>query len=319
MPPIPPETKCLRFTIMFIWLHLLVLAAAWPCVWPFRICAFNAQHFGEKKVANEDILNVVVKIVRRCDIFLLQEVHDPKGLVVSKLMGALNRPEDPFLAISSPPIGRKSYKEQYVFIYRSSRITAKDQYKYEDNDPSAPDVFAREPYVVRFGLESAALQDLVVIPQHTEPDKAPTELEALYDVFLDVRSRWRCKNVVLMGDFNAGCSYLSKKKTKTLRLHKDPDFHWLISDGTDTTVKESTSCPYDRIVVYGQELTDLVRSSGIYNFTKELRLTEAEALKVSDHYPVEMDLDLGGCRTLLPSLALIILSLSAACGFGDLL
>ncbi|XP_075691100.1 deoxyribonuclease gamma-like [Rhinoderma darwinii] len=299
----------------------LVLYAAWPCALSIRICAFNGQHFGEKKVANDGILKIVVKIVQRCDICLLQEVHDPKGITVSKLMAELNRPEDAFSAVISPPLGRKSYTEQYVFIYKSFKITVKDQYKYHDNDPSAPDVFAREPYVVRFALESAALPDLVVVPQHTEPKKAATELEALYDVFLDVRSRWRCKNVILMGDFNAGCDYLSKKKTKSLRLYTDPDFQWLISDSTDTTVKESTSCPYDRIVVYGKELRNLVESSGIYNFTKELRLSEAEALKVSDHYPVEMDLNLvlDNCRTLLHSLMLMILSLSVTCGLSNLL
>ncbi|XP_073397335.1 deoxyribonuclease-1-like 1 [Dendrobates tinctorius] len=293
------------------WCHLLVLCTMWPCVWPFRICAFNGQHFGEKKATNDEILSAVVKIIQRCDIFLLQEVHDPKGIALSKLMAALNRAEDLYLAVNSPPLGRKSYTEQYVFIYKSSKISVIDQYKYEDDDPAAPDVFAREPYIVRFALESRDLQDLVIIPQHTEPEKASIELQALHDVFMDVRKRWSAKNIILMGDFNAGCSYLSKKKTKSLRLYTDPDCHWLISDSIDTTVKESTSCPYDRIVVYGQEVMDLVKSSGIYNFTKELHLSEAEALKVSDHYPVEMDLDLvlGGCRTLLPSLTLIILSL----------
>ncbi|XP_069842163.1 deoxyribonuclease-1-like 1 [Dendropsophus ebraccatus] len=297
---------------MSVW-FLLLLCTVWPPAWSFRICAFNAQHFGDKKVASDDILDVVVKIVRRCDICLLQEVHDPKGVVVSKLVAALNRPDDAFLAVSSPSLGRKSYTEQYVFIYRSFRIRVRDQYKYEDDDPSAPDVFAREPYVIRFALESSAMQDLVIIPQHTEPEKASTELEALYDVFMDVRRRWNCKNIILMGDFNAGCKYLSKKKTKSLRLHTDPEIRWLISDSTDTTVKESTSCPYDRILVYGQKLTNLVESAGIYNFTKELDLSEAEALKVSDHYPVEMELDLilDGCRTLLPSLTLLILSFLA--------
>ncbi|KAG9465037.1 hypothetical protein GDO78_019034 [Eleutherodactylus coqui] len=297
---------------MFSWFHLLVLYSMWPCVWPFKICAFNAQHFADKKVASKDIFNIVVKIVQRCDICLLQEVHDPKGLIVSKLMSALNSQHDTYLAVSSPPIGRKTYTEQYVFIYKSFRMRVKDQYKYEDDDPSAPDVFSREPYVVRFGLKSSAMQDLVIIPQHTEPRKAFTELEALYDVVKDTKSRWSCKNIIVMGDFNAGCSYLSKKRKKTLRLYTDPDFRWLISDSTDTTVKESTSCPYDRIVVYGRQLTNLVKSSGIYNFTKELRLSEEEALKVSDHYPVEMDLNLvlDGSRTLLPSFMLIILSVT---------
>ncbi|CAI9534989.1 unnamed protein product [Staurois parvus] len=142
------------------------------------------------------------------------------------------------------------------------------------------------------------------------------ELENLYDVFLHVTSNWRCNNLVIMGDFNAGCSYLSKKKRRSLRLYSDPKFHWLIGDEVDTTVRESTKCPYDRIVVYGEELANLVNSAGIYNFTKELGLTEVEALKISDHYPVEADfiVRLGSAHTLLPSIGLLVLSVLAAGG-----
>ncbi|XP_063791892.1 deoxyribonuclease-1-like [Pseudophryne corroboree] len=303
------------------WFHLLLLHLLWPCVRPLRICAFNAQHFGEKKAANDEVLSILVKIVQRCDICLLQEVQDPKGRALSRLLGALNSPQDLFLAVSSPPLGRKSYTEQYVFLYKSDTISVRDQYKYEDSHPSRPDVFAREPYVVYFTVRSADLQHLVLIPQHTEPEKTALEIEALYDVFVDVQSRWNCTNVMFLGDFNAGCSYLSKKKRKTLRLYTDPDFHWLISDTSDTTVRESTSCPYDRIVVYGQELADLVTFAGIYNFTKQLGLSEEQALKVSDHYPVEVSLDvaLGCSRTLLPSLSAIVLSLLSASAAGRFL
>lgn len=301
---------------MFRWLHLLLFHLLWPHVWSFRICAFNAQHFGEKKAANQEVLDILIKIVQRCDICLLQEVQDPKGQALSKLLQGLNRQQELFQFVISPPLGRNSYMEKYVFIYKLDKISVRDQYKYHDNDPKKPDVFAREPYVVRFTLRYADLQDLVVIPQHTVPDKADEEIEALYDVFLNVTSHWRCNNLVFMGDFNAGCSYLSKKKRRTLRLYTDPKFHWLIGDDIDTTVRESTTCPYDRIVVYGEELANLVNSAGIYNFTKELGLTEAEALKVSDHYPVEADLNLkySSAHTLLPSAILIVLSVLAAGG-----
>ncbi|KAG8589031.1 hypothetical protein GDO81_006221 [Engystomops pustulosus] len=51
-------------TIMFGFFHLLTLCTLGSYVTPFRICAFNGQHFGEKKVANDEILNVVVKVRR---------------------------------------------------------------------------------------------------------------------------------------------------------------------------------------------------------------------------------------------------------------
>ncbi|KAM9326571.1 uncharacterized protein PAF06_002792 [Gastrophryne carolinensis] len=261
---------------MLFWLHLLLLQLLWPFVWPFRICAFNVQHFADKKAANGEVMEILVKIVQRCDICLLQEVQDPKGRAVSKLLLELNRSTDLFLAVSSPSLGRLTYKEQYVFIYKSDKISLSDHYLYDDNDPAKPDVFAREPYVVRFRLLSPGLQDLLVIPQHTEPTKAAEELQALYDVAMDARSRTGCKDIVIMGDFNADCSYLSNKKKRDLRLYNDPDFYWAVADYMDTTVKQTTNCSYDKIVVYGKKLKDMLSFAGIYDFPKELGLTEGE-------------------------------------------
>lgn len=54
------------------------------------------------------------------------------------------------------------------------------------------------------------------------------------------------QDVMLLGDFNADCSYLTKKNREKLQLITDKNLHWLIADKTDTTVKASTSCSYDR-------------------------------------------------------------------------
>ena len=52
-------------------------------------------------------------------------------------------------------------------------------------------------------------------------------------------------NIILMGDFNADCSYVPKTKLKKLAL-RSKGFHWLIPDEWDTTVA-STNCAYDRL------------------------------------------------------------------------
>ncbi|KAG8429903.1 hypothetical protein GDO86_018908 [Hymenochirus boettgeri] len=102
------------------WVPVLLLSFYLPCAWTTKICAFNAQHFGVNKVAKNHILDIMVKIIQRCDICLLQEVQDPKGLALSQLLRSLNRAHvrDVFMAVSSPSLGRKSYMEQYVFVYR---------------------------------------------------------------------------------------------------------------------------------------------------------------------------------------------------------
>ena len=75
-------------------------------------------------------------------------------------------------------------------------------------------------------------------------------------------------------------------------MRTDPKFVWLIGDQEDTTVKKSTSCAYDRIVLCGQEIVNSVvpRSSGVFDFQKAYDLSEEEALDVSDHFPVEFKL-----------------------------
>lgn len=51
---------------------------------------------------------------------------------------------------------------------------------------------------------------------------------------------------MFLGDFNADCGYVAKKRWGQIRLRREPSFHWLIGDAADTTVRNSTHCAYDR-------------------------------------------------------------------------
>lgn len=66
---------------------------------------------------------------------------------------------------------------------------------------------------------------------------SPTSLDASFVL---------TQNVVILGDLNAGCSYVTIKGWRALRLRSDPNFHWLIGDEQDTTVRDKTHCAYDR-------------------------------------------------------------------------
>lgn len=54
------------------------------------------------------------------------------------------------------------------------------------------------------------------------------------------------QDVMLLGDFNADCGYLAKKNRNKVRLITEKSLYWLIPDKTDTTVRSTTSCSYDR-------------------------------------------------------------------------
>lgn len=132
----------------------------------------------------------------------------------------------------------------------------------------------------------------MIVPLHTTPDTSVKEIDELADVYVDVKRRWKAENFIFMGDFNAGCSYVPKKAWKNIRLRTDLGFVWLIGDEEDTTVKSSTKCAYDRIVLRGREIVSSVvpKSNSVFNFQKSYALTEEEALGVSDHFPVEFKL-----------------------------
>lgn len=92
-------------------------------------------------------------------------------------------------------------------------------YQFDDQATEGGDVFARDPYILRFRclntgrrhfknhpiqylcystanlavicVITAVLKDLVMIPVHTKPDDSEIELDELYDVFINVKKKWK--------------------------------------------------------------------------------------------------------------------------------
>uniref|UniRef100_A0A8C9MDT5 Deoxyribonuclease n=1 Tax=Panthera tigris altaica TaxID=74533 RepID=A0A8C9MDT5_PANTA len=244
---------------------LLLLLLSTGSALALRLCSFNVRSFGEAKKENKNAMDVIVKVIKRCDIILLMEIKDSNNIICPMLMDRLN--------------GEKL-------------LSVKKRYLYHDYQAGDTDVFSREPFVVWFQSRYTVVKDFVIVPLHTTPETSVKEIDELADVYTDMKRRWKAENFIFMGDFNAGCSYVPKKAWKNIRLRTDPGFVWLIGDQEDTTVKESTNCAYDRIVLRGQEIISFVvhGSNRTFDFQKAYGLTKEEALDVSDHFPVEFKL-----------------------------
>ncbi|XP_012613624.1 deoxyribonuclease-1-like 1 [Microcebus murinus] len=289
---------------------LIVLASGAEA---FRICAFNTQRLTLAKVAREQVMDTLVQILARCDIMVLQEVVDSSGSAIPLLLRELNRfgGSGPYKSLSSPLLGRSTYMEKYVYVYRSHKTQVLNYYVYNDKD----DLFAREPFVAQFTLPSKVLPSLVLVPLHTTPKAVEKELNALYDVFLHVSQHWQSKDMILLGDFNADCASLAKKRLDELVLRTEPGFHWVIADGEDTTVRASTHCAYDRIVLHGERCQSLLQAAATFDFPRSFQLTEEEALNISDHYPVEVELSQAVHSVQPLSLATFAAAVAAALSF----
>ncbi|XP_078666391.1 deoxyribonuclease-1-like [Branchiostoma floridae x Branchiostoma belcheri] len=274
----------MKFGLAFLVLGVLALSGACTAL---KIGAFNIQTFGRTKMSKPEVVEVLLQIAERYDILLIQEIRDSTFTAIYSFLDQLNaRPGNDYSMVLSDRLGRTSYMEQYAFLWRTDRdLVLAGDYHYSDPE----DIFAREPYIVRFMSGNTVADDFVLVPLHAVPDDAVVENNALYTVYQDVVSRWGVQNVIILGDLNADCSYVGTNDWSSIRIWTESRFDWLIGNEADTTVK-STHCAYDRLVVAGSELQATVLRSGVFNFKAEYSLTQSEAEAVSDHWPVEMDI-----------------------------
>ncbi len=83
------------------------------------------------------------------------------------------------------------------------------------------------------------------------------------------------KNLIILGDLNAACTYLSSSNKETLKLVTNKSYHWLIPDYADTTTSPTTNCSYDRFIVRGNELRKRISRVRIFDFEKTYKLSAA--------------------------------------------
>ncbi|KAM4025408.1 deoxyribonuclease-1-like isoform 2-T2 [Anomaloglossus baeobatrachus] len=273
---------------------VIALMVASCTVSAFKIGAFNIQAFGDSKMNKPEVCAIIMKILLRYDIVLIQEVRDADLSAVETMMTELNSQlsEPLYSYVVSDTLGRDTYKERYLFVYRNDKVSVHDSYHYHDHNMyTGEDAFSREPFVVTFHAPETVIKDFVLVPLHAAPKAAVQEIDALYDVYVDACQKCQSDNIIFLGDFNAGCSYVSQSDWDSIRMYTSQDFTWLIADDVDTTVGKS-DCAYDRIVISGADLHNAIvpDSAKVFNFPEHYELTPEQALAVSDHYPVELEL-----------------------------
>jgi len=152
------------------------------------IGAINIQAFGTTKSSNNVLMRIIADILRHYDIILCQEIR-AKDDIIQKLCDSVSTPATPFAYVASHPIGRSSYKEKYVFLYRKNEWKVLEDYVIDD-DEKLGDKFIREPYVVRFQHLKKSNVRVTLVGCHTQPDEAFAEIKALVSsVYIDVKKK----------------------------------------------------------------------------------------------------------------------------------
>jgi len=237
------------------------------------IASFNIQNFGKTKSGKPDVMEVLCEIVNDYEICAIQEVSDKTEQTIPNFVRLLGKE---YAHLTGERVGRGD-KEQYSFIYNTKTVEYLGKsYTYTDTN----DFFSREPFVAYF---KSGNFDFVLINIHTQPDNATAEINALDDVVIDARKKFpNEEDFIVLGDYNADGSYFNEKGECKLRKN---EYTWIIPNEADTTVATSSNT-YDRIVITTGCLEDYAQKWDVRNFQKEFKLTQDEAKKISDHYPI---------------------------------
>ena len=149
-------------------------------------------------------------------------------------------------------------------------------YVYDDIDF----VYERSPYIAKFSLRNSSFPfaDFDMINLHLKPASVLNESMQLRDVINKIYTTDQTENIIIMGDMNFDCGYISTKNRLMVQSVLF-EFDSFIADKVPTTIAAEL-CALDRIFIAGNQLKDFIvpasNKTFIYYEQFNKTLTEVE-------------------------------------------
>lgn len=242
------------------------------------IASFNIQVFGTSKLAKQPVVEVLAKVIRNFDVVAIQEVRAKSTEVIPSFVKHVNADGSRYQYVIGPRLGRTNSKEQYTFLYDTTRIEVDTTSVGTMRDPG--DRLHRPPLFVRFRARIQPPErgfTFWMVNSHTDPDEVPEEVDALADAFMALKqARPDEDDIILLGDLNASPEQFG-------RLGQLPDIGWAVSGVTTNTRRTKT---YDNLIFEQTATAEYTGRWGVLDLQTTYGLSLKQALDVSDHNPV---------------------------------
>lgn len=253
-----------------------------------RIATFNIQNLGPNKLANTAVATELAALIRKYDVVAVQEIDDITLSTPDAFLAKINSsPGAKYRVVKSGLSGTTAtanQNEQYAFYFNADKVEALDAGLLY---PDPQDKFIREPFAAQLKPKGSR-ESFVLLTIHTEATTAGTtrEIAALKDAAEWAKDHYQGElGVIVLGDFNAGKTYLSVPQVTAIRNAHLPH-RWIVPDSADTTNSSQYDQAHDRIVVIGQALDS--RYTGQWGVD-----TSVSSRQVSDHLPVWAEFGFG--------------------------
>jgi deoxyribonuclease-1-like protein len=243
-----------------------------------RIAAYNIQDFGNAKASKPYVMHTLADIVQQFDIVAIQEISTKNEYLIPNFVKLINQSGRKYDHVIGRRLGNTKAKEQYAYLFDTSRVSIDHQSVYTVSDPD--NLLHREPLVATFQAREVNPDEaftFTLVTIHTDPDVVPQELDALAEVYRVVRRSSRGEDdIILLGDFNTDHRRMG-------RLGQLPGISPLI-EGVLTNTRQTKQ--YDNVVIHQASTTEYTGRSGVFDVIRHYNLTQKQALEVSDHFPV---------------------------------
>ncbi len=150
---------------------------------------------------------------------------------------------------------------------------------YTIDDPD--DLLHREPLVASFRVRGPQPQEaftFTLVDIHVDPDEVAREVNVLDDVYRAVQHDGRGEDdIILLGDFNADHRHLGQ-------LGEISNLMAIVTGNATTNTLRTEQ--FDNMLFTAHATTEFTGNAGVFDLQRDLKLTEKQAIKVSDHCPV---------------------------------
>lgn len=268
-----------------------------------RIAAFNIQTFGDAKASKSYVMDALARVVRSFDVIAIQEIRTQDDRFIPNfLRDYVNKGVTSggmYDARVSPRLGRTRSTEQYAFLFNTATIEVHPQFCSVIPDPQ--DQLHREPYVALFRTRIVAPYKpftFTLINIHTDPDEAPEEIDALYQVFRQVQRTPIDgsveDDVILLGDLNTAVPAASRYTPNARHRPLAPSDLGLLAriPGISPLIRnEATNVRgtrlHDNLLIPSLTTIEYL-NHGVMDLRADLgyALTQEQVLEISDHLPV---------------------------------
>jgi hypothetical protein len=262
-----------------------------------RLGVFNIQNLSNKKISDKNIFNNLVNIIHKYDMIYILELVDKEALqnIIKKLNSHCYFYNKYDFKISQKTGLTPQSAEYYGLIYKKNNISIVTENILLCDDTK----FDRMPWFTNIKIKNMNIKCFI---NHISPNNVDKELNHLNYIFNLINLTDPNGYYILLGDYNADLPYLAKKDRIIHPLFINNNITNITNELVTNIAKNEKK--YDKIFVSNNLLNYLniinfnANATGIKydkycnidNIEKLYNLDPENLKKISDHYPIYMEL-----------------------------